>query len=90
MRWGLQLAPEDRKVLILSNSQAAITTVRKAGRTGRARTEKLKEVVEEVRKRQKPNAVRFAWVKAQSGLTAMKRLTRWPNPGQMRMRGWQR
>jgi len=34
MRGGLQSAPEDRKVLILCDSQAAIAAVRKAGRTG--------------------------------------------------------
>ena len=70
MRGGLQSAPEGRKVLIFSDSQAAIAAVRRAGRTGRARTGELKEVVEEVRKRQEnlgPNAVRFAWVKAHVG-----------------------
>jgi len=47
----LQMVPEDRKGLILSDSQAAIAAVRKAGRTGRSRAGELKEVVEEVRKR---------------------------------------
>jgi len=67
---GLQMVPEDRKVRVLSGSQAAIAAVRKAGRTGRARTEELKEDVDEVRRRQKnlrPNAVRLAWVKAHVG-----------------------
>jgi len=67
MRGGLQSAPEARKVLLASDSQAAIAAVRKAGRTGRARTGGLTEVMEEVQKRQKnlePDAVRFAWVKA--------------------------
>ena len=70
MRGGIQMVPEDQKILLLSDSQAAIAAVRKAGRTGRARTGELKEVVEEVRKRQKnlgPDAVRFAWVKAHVG-----------------------
>lgn len=50
--------------------RAAVAAIRKAGQTGRARTGKFKEVVEEVRKRQKnlgPDAVRFAWVKAHVG-----------------------
>ena len=66
IKGGLHSAPEDRKVLILSDSQAAIAAVRKAGQTGRARTGELKAVVEEVRKRQQNlglDAVRFAWVK---------------------------
>jgi len=70
MRGGLQMVLEDRKVLILSDSQATITAVRKAGRTGRARAGELKEVVEEVRKGQRnlgPNAARFTWVKAHVG-----------------------
>jgi len=61
---------EDQRILVLSDSQAAIAAMRKAGRTGRARTGELKEVVEEVRKRQKnlgPDAIRFAWVKAHVG-----------------------
>jgi len=62
------MVPEDQKVLILSDSQAAIAAVRKAGRP---RTGELKEVVEEVRKMQKslgPDAVRIAWVKAHVGI----------------------
>jgi len=54
------MVPEDREVLVLSDSQAAIAAVRKAGRP---RTGGLKEVAEEVRKRQKslgPDAVRIA------------------------------
>jgi len=34
----LESTPEESKVLILSDSQAPIAAVRKAGRTGRART----------------------------------------------------
>ena len=63
MRGGLYLAPKNRKVLILSDFQTAIAAVRKAGRTGRARTGELKEVVEEVWKRQRNlglDAVRLA------------------------------
>jgi len=63
MRGGIQMVLEDHKILLLSDSQAAITAMRKAGKTGRARTAELKEVVGEVRKRQKnlgPDTVRFA------------------------------
>jgi len=70
MRGGIQMVPEDHKILLLSHSQAAIAAIHKAGRTGRARTAELKEVVEEVRKRQKNlglDTVRFAWVKAHVG-----------------------
>jgi len=70
MRGGIQMVLKDRKILLLSDSQAAIAAVRKAGRTGRAWTRELKEVVEEIRKRQKNlgyDGVRFAWVKAHVG-----------------------
>jgi len=76
MQGGMQMAPEDRKILALSDSQAAIAAVRKAGKTGTARTGELKEVVEEVRRRQKnlgPDAVRFAWVKAHLGTQGNER-----------------
>ena len=45
VRGVLKLAPADRKVLVLSDSQAVIAAVRKAGRTGRSRAAELKEVV---------------------------------------------
>ena len=38
---GLRTAPSDRKILILSDSQVAISAVRKAGRTVRARAADL-------------------------------------------------
>lgn len=38
---GLLLAPRDWRVLILSDSQAAIAAVRKAGRIGKARARGL-------------------------------------------------
>jgi len=40
---------DDWKALILSDSQAAIATMRKVGRTGRGGTAELKEVVQEMR-----------------------------------------
>ena len=87
MRSGMQMAPEDQKILVLSDSQAAIAAIRKAAKTGRARTGELKEVMEGVRRQQKklgPDVVRFA-------PKAMKRQTRWPNLGlnwEMRRRQW--
>jgi len=60
---GLHPAPEDHKILILSDSQAAISAVRNAGCIGRARTLDLKEAVDKARAREArlgPNAVRAA------------------------------
>jgi len=45
-------APADRKVLVISDSQAVIAAIRKAGRTGRARTAELREGIEGIRERQ--------------------------------------
>jgi len=62
VRGALEDAPSESNVLILSDSQAAITAVKKAGRTGKARTRDLKFVMEEIRERQSrlgPNAVSF-------------------------------
>ena len=96
MRGGLLSASEDRKVLILSDSQAAIAAIQKAERTGRARTGELKDVVEKVRKRQEnlgPNAVRFAWVKAHVGTHGNEKADQMAKSGQslaMRRKGWER
>ena len=48
VRGALEDAQSDANVLILSDSQAAIVAVKKAGRTGRARTRDLKFVMEEI------------------------------------------
>ena len=64
-------APSESNVLILSDSQAAIAAVKKAGRTGRARTRDIKFVMEGIRERQSrlgPHAVSFGWVKAYNEL----------------------
>ena len=50
--------------LILADSMAAIQAVKKAGRTGKARSRELVRVMREVRRR---GNVRFAWVKAHVG-----------------------
>jgi len=51
----------------LSDSQAAIAAVKKAGRMGKARTADLRRVLMDIKERQTrlgPNAVSFGWVKA--------------------------
>ena len=71
VRGALEDAPSESKVLILSESQAAIAAVKKAGRTGKARTRDLRFVIEGIRERQSrlgPNAVSFEWVKAHNEL----------------------
>jgi len=67
VRGALEDAPSESNVLILSDSQAAIAAVKKAGRTGRARTADLRRVMMDIKERQTrlgPNAVSFGWVKA--------------------------
>jgi len=67
VRGALEDAPSESNVLILSDSQAAIAAVRKAGRTGKARTADLRRVMMDIKERQTrlgPNAVSFGWVKA--------------------------
>ena len=75
VRGGLEDAPSKNNVLIFSDSQAAIAAVKKAGRTGRARTHDLKVVMERINERQSrlgPNAVSFGWVKAHNELHGNK------------------
>ena len=48
MASGLARVREEKKVLILADSKAAIAAVRKAGRTGRARSRDLQRVVNTV------------------------------------------
>jgi len=67
VRGALEDAPSESNVLILSDSQAAIAAVKKAGRTGKARTADLRRVLMDIKERQTrlgPNAVSFGWVKA--------------------------
>jgi len=71
VRGALEDAPSNSNVLILSDSQAAIAAVKKAGRTGKARTNNLKLVLMDIKERQArlgPNAVSFGWVKAHNKL----------------------
>ena len=62
----LEHGPRERGMLILADSMAAIQAVKKAGKTGKARSGQLVRVMKEVRKR---GNVRFAWVKAHVGMT---------------------
>jgi len=69
IRGALEDAPSETNVLNLSDSQAAIAAVKKAGRTGKARTADLRRAMMDIKERQTrpgPNAVSFGWVKAHS------------------------
>jgi len=57
-------------MLILADSMAAIQAIKKAGKTGKARTGELVRVMREVRRR---GNVRFAWVKAHVGIPGNER-----------------
>ena len=66
MAEGLARLPRDgRKVLILADSKAAIAAVRKAGRTGKARSHHLRKVVNEIAER---GEVKIGWVMAHMGI----------------------
>ena len=68
-RWleGLARSQRERKVLILADSKAAIAAVRKAGRTGKARSSHLRKVVAEIEARG-PGMEKVGWVKAHMGI----------------------
>ena len=70
MAGGLAKMPPNNKVLILADSKAAIAAVRKAGRTGRARTRHLQEVVNRVAeiKERGGGQVKTGWVKSHMGI----------------------
>ena len=63
MAEGLARIQRGRKILILADSKA----VRKAGRTGKARSSHLKKVVDEIGVRG-PGMVKLRWVKAHIGI----------------------
>ena len=55
------------KVIVLTDSQAAIAAIKKAGRTGKARMGELRKVmrkIEEKRSALGPNVVSLGWVKS--------------------------
>jgi len=69
VRGALEYALSDSNVLILSDSQAAIAVVEKAGRTGRARTADLTRVMMDIKERQtRLGIMRFTTTKLQTRL----------------------
>ena len=67
---GLARVRREKKVLILADSKAAIAAVRKAGRTGKARSRDLQRVVNVVVeiKEGRGGEVKLGWVKAHMGI----------------------
>src|SRR5258706_6353694 len=60
---------QEKKVLILADSKAAIAAVKKAGRTGKARSRHLQEtvnIISEVKK--EGGEVKIGWTKAHMGI----------------------
>ena len=73
MAEGLESLSRDgrTRVLILAGSKAAIAAVKKAGRTGTARSRHLQELVNEIGERVDvggKGVVRLGWVKAHMGI----------------------
>jgi len=71
LRGALTKAPKNKKLLILSDSQAAIAATKQAGRTGKAKTRHLRWVVNEVSRRKRElgeDALTLGWVKAHIGI----------------------
>src|SRR5258706_5932664 len=59
----------DGKILILADSQAAIAAVRKAGKTGKAKSRHLQKVVNKIAEvREKGGEVKIGWIKAHIGI----------------------
>ena len=67
MAEGLARTHGEKKVLILADSKAAIAAVRKAGRTGKARSSHLKKVVDEIGATGQ-GMVKIGWFKAHMGI----------------------
>ena len=62
---------EKPRMAILTDSPAAIMSIKKAGRTGRANTRELRKVMEEIGRRKErfgDGATTFGWVKAHIGI----------------------
>ena len=68
MERGLFSSGEHPRVVLLSDSKAALQAVWKAGKTGKARTRRLGALMTEIKRRTDLHAVRFAWVKAHIGI----------------------
>ncbi|KAF8418709.1 hypothetical protein EV426DRAFT_311223 [Tirmania nivea] len=66
----------DWKLLILTDSKAAVAALRKAGRRGKARTRDLRKAVASIKERHErlgAGAVRIGWVKAHVGIPGNER-----------------
>ena len=60
---------QDDKIRILADSQAAIAAVRKAGKTGKARSRHLQKVVDKIAEvREKGGDVKIGWIKTHIGI----------------------
>src|SRR5258706_14779039 len=70
MAEALEHGPRGGGMLILADSMAALQAVKKAGKTGKARSGELVGVLREVGRR---GDVRFAWVKAHVGISGNER-----------------
>ena len=66
MAEGLASLPRGGRVLVLADSKVAISAVKKAGRTGKARSRHLQKAVNEIAERE--GGVRLGWVKAHMGI----------------------
>ena len=65
MTGGLAKMRQEKKVLILADSKAAKAAVRKAGRTGKARSRHLREVINMIAEvKEGGGKVKLGWVKA--------------------------
>ena len=67
IRGALDEAEMGDRLLILTDSRVAIAAIRKAGRSGKARTTDLREVVNAIARQEQmggKTTVRLAWVKA--------------------------
>ena len=62
-------------MIVLTNSQAAIALIKKAGKIGKARTRELRKVMRKIEKEKKalrPKAVCLEWVKSHVGIESNK------------------
>ena len=71
IRDALERCMPDSKILVLSDSKAAIAALVTAGKTGKARTHDVARAIEAIRERQErlgEDAVVISWVKAHIGI----------------------
>lgn len=86
---SLEMTGPDSRILILSDSQAAVVAaMRKARRKGKARTWDLVRVMQQVKERtdqRGAGAIRFAWVKVHIGLPGNERAGQLAKEGALRL-----